>query len=372
MTSLSKINSKILDMNIPYKPKLPETNQPIIIIGASGIVKDAHLPAYEMAGFTVFGITNRTISKAHDLAKKFKIANVFENVAEAVKNAPSNAVYDITVLPDQYIEILEQLPDGAAVLIQKPMGNDLAQAREIVAVCERKKLVAGINFQLRFASFVSAARHLIKEGIIGDLYDLEFKVTVNTPWELFPLIKEHPRLEILFHSVHYIDCIRSFLGNPKSVMAKTEKHPLKKLSSSRSTIILDYGEDKHVVINTNHDHHFGAKHEESYIKWEGTKGAIKAKMGLLMNYPDGLPDEFEYSIANENGEYEWKKIELEGSWFPEAFIGTMSNLMRFKEGSDIKLLASVQDVLDTMKVVEACYISNESGGVSLNELYFTI
>lgn len=355
-------------MNIPYQPKLPETNQPIIIIGASGIVKDAHLPSYEMAGFTVFGITNRTISKAHDLAKQFKIAHVFENVADAVKNAPSNAVYDITVLPDQYIEILEQLPDRAAVLIQKPMGNDLAQAREIIAVCERKNLVAAINFQLRFASFVSAARHLINEGIIGELYDFEFKVTVNTPWELFPLIKEHPRLEILFHSVHYIDCIRSFLGNPKSVMAKTAKHPLKKLSSCRSTIILDYGEDKHVVINTNHDHHFGPKHEESYIKWEGTKGAIKAKMGLLMNYPDGLPDEFEYSILNENGEYEWKKIELEGSWFPEAFIGTMSNLMRFKEGSDTKLLASVLDVLDTMKVVEACYVSNKNGGVSLGEL----
>ena len=103
-------------MNIPYKPKLPETNQPIIIIGASGIVKDAHLPAYEMAGFTVFGITNRTISKAHDLAKQFNIEHVFENVAEAVKNAPANAVYDITVLPDQYIEILEQLPDGRQYL----------------------------------------------------------------------------------------------------------------------------------------------------------------------------------------------------------------------------------------------------------------
>ena len=59
------------------------------------------------------------------------------------------------------------------------------------------------------------------------------------------------------------------------------------------------------------------------------------------------------ALANEEGKYEWKKIELEGSWFPEAFIGTMSNLMRFKEGSDDKLLASVQDVLDTMKVVEA-------------------
>jgi hypothetical protein len=28
----------------------------------------------------------------------------------------------------------------------------------------------------------------------------------------------------------------------------------------------------------------------------------------------------------------------------------------------------VQDVLDTMKVVEACYISNKNGGVSLEEL----
>ncbi|WP_417939439.1 Gfo/Idh/MocA family protein [Flavobacterium sp. RS13.1] len=354
-------------MTIPYKPLLPETTQPIIIIGASGIVKDAHLPAYKMAGMSVFGITNRTLSKAQDMAKQFGIPNVFENVAEAVKNAPSNAVYDITVLPDQYIEILEQLPDGAAVLIQKPMGNDLAQAREIVAVCERKKLVAAINFQLRFASFVSAARYIINQGMIGDLYDLEFKVTVNTPWELFPLIKEHPRLEILFHSVHYIDCIRSFLGNPKGVYAKTTHHPLKKLSSCRSSIILDYSDSMRVVINTNHDHHFGSKHEESYIKWEGTKGAIKAKMGLLMNYPDGMPDEFEVALEKD-GTYEWEKINLEGSWFPEAFIGTMSNLMRFKEGSDDKLLASVQDVLDTMKVVEACYISNQKGGIPLNEL----
>ncbi|MEY4433263.1 MAG: hypothetical protein RLZZ44_1397 [Bacteroidota bacterium] len=357
-------------MTINYQPLLPETQQPIIIIGASGIVNDAHLPAYKMAGFTVFGITNRTLSKAHDLAKKYTIPHVFESVADAVKNAPNNAVYDITVLPDQYIEILEQLPDGAAVLIQKPMGNDLAQAREIVAVCERKQLVAGINFQLRFASFVSAARDLISRGVIGELYDLEFRVAVNTPWELFPLIKEHPRLEILFHSVHYIDCIRSFLGNPKSVMAKTVKHPLKKLSSSRSTIILDYGEQMRVVINTNHDHAFGSHHEESYIKWEGTKGAIKAKMGLLMNYPEGLPDVFEYAtISSENStQYEWHKVPLEGSWFPEAFIGTMSNLMRYKEGSDSTLHASVQDVLDTMKIVEACYISTTQGGISIDEL----
>ncbi|MFL1011644.1 extracellular solute-binding protein [Flavisericum labens] len=351
-----------------YKPLLPETEQPIIIVGASGIVKDAHLPAYKMAGFKVYGITNRTVSKANKMAEDHGIPYVFKNVADAVKNAPDNAVYDITVLPDQYVEILELLPDGAAVLIQKPMGNDYKQAKEIVEVCERKNLVAAINFQLRFASFVSAARNMIDKGLIGDLYDMEFKVTVKTPWELFPVIKKHPRLEILFHSVHYIDCIRSFLGNPERVMARTTKHPLKDLSSCRSTIIMDYGDNISVKINTNHDHDFSTRNQESYIKWEGTKGAIKAKMGLLMNYPDGLPDTFEYVISEEGKELEWKTLELEGSWFPEAFIGTMSNLMRFKEGTDKELYTSVQDVLDTMKVVEACYISDSKGGVSLSEL----
>ncbi len=355
-------------MQIPYKPELPKTKQPIVIIGASGIVKDAHLPAYKMAGFEVFGITNRTFAKAQAMAAEFGIPHVFETVADAVKSAPANAVYDITVMPEQYIEILEQLPDGAAVLIQKPMGNDLAEAKEILAVCERKNLVGAINFQLRFAPFVAAARYLINEGIIGELYDLEFKVTVNTPWELFPLVKVHPRLEILFHSVHYIDCIRSFVGDPKSVLAKTWRHPSKDLSSSRSTIILDYGDTMRAVINTNHDHHFGPEHEESYIKWEGTKGAVKAKMGLLMNYPAGLEDVFEYSVQNEAGKYEWKKVQLEGSWFPEAFVGTMANLMRFKEGSDSELYASVENVLGTMQVVEACYFSNKNGGIPQGEL----
>ena len=34
----------------------PSKNNPIIIIGTGGIVKDAHLPAYKKAGFNVHGL----------------------------------------------------------------------------------------------------------------------------------------------------------------------------------------------------------------------------------------------------------------------------------------------------------------------------
>lgn len=350
-----------------YQPQLPETVQPIVIIGAGGIVADAHLPAYKLAGFKVHGIVNRTKAKAQQLADQFQIPNVYDTLAEAVAKSPANVVYDLTIMPEQYIEVLEQLPDGAAVLIQKPMGDDFTQATAILELCRKKKLIAAINFQLRFAPFVSAARYMIDQGMIGELYDLEVRVTIKTPWEIFPHVMVHPRLEILYHSIHYIDMLRSFLGNPESVMAKTLKHPAKTLSSSRSTILLDYGDTMHAVINTNHDHDFGAHNQECFIKWEGTKGAIKANIGLLMNYPHGIPDVFEYCIPEQGKAPEWKRMELEGSWFPEAFIGTMSNLMRYREGSSTKMYTSVEDVINTMAVVEGAYLSSDKGGIKVSE-----
>lgn len=352
-------------IDIEYKTILPSIQLPIVIIGAGGIVKDAHLPAYKKAGFEVYGIVNRTRSKAEALAKEFDIPHVFDTVEDAVANAPANTVYDITIMPDQFIASLEALPDGAAVLIQKPMGDYYGQSQAILAVCKRKRLVAAINCQLRQAPFVNAARWLIDQGHIGELYDMEVRVTVNTPWELFPHVMVHPRLEILYHSVHYIDLIRSFLGNPQSIYAKTLRHPAKSLSSSRTTLLFDYGDTMHAVVNTNHDHDFGTKHQESYIKWEGTKGAVKAKMGLLMDYPYGVPDEFEYYVKSETEKSDWVKYPIEGSWFPDAFVSSMGSLMRFKLGEINVLPAAVEDVIHTMAVVEAAYRSSERGGEAI-------
>ena len=342
---------------------------PIIIIGAGGIVRDAHLPAYRKAGFNVIGITNRTRSRAEKLAEEFGIPTVYNSVADAVKQAPDHAVYDITIMPEQFIETLNQLPDGSAVLLQKPMGDHFLQSNQILEVCRKKNLLAAVNCQLRFAPFVNAARWMIGQGLIGELYDMEIRVTVNTPWELFPHVMIHPRLEIQYHSIHHIDLVRSFLGDPGSVMAKTLKHPAKQLSSTRSTILFDYGDTTHAVVNTNHDHIFGAKHEESFIKWEGTKGAIRATMGLLMDYPNGVPDEFEYCLLEAGTTPQWQKVQLEGSWFPDAFIGTMGSLMRYKEGSSNSLPTSVEDVIKTMAVVESAYISSDRGGVVIADRF---
>ncbi len=349
-------------MQIIDKVLMPKTKIPIIIIGASSIVKDAHLPAYKNGGFEVFGILNRTKSKAELLATAYNIPNVFNNLKEAIAAAPEKVIYDIAIMPQQYLDILNELPDGSIILLQKPMGETLDEAKEILAVCRRKKHIAAINFQLRHAPFIIAARKLIEEGQIGEIYDFEVRLTTFTPWDIFPIIALNKRLEILYHSIHYMDLIRSFLGNPKSIVSKTFGHPIKSYSSTRTTTIFDYGEDTRAVINTNHDHHFGPKNQESFIKMEGTKGAIKIKMGLLLDYPHGVPDKFEYCFLEENKETEWIEYKIDGSWFPEAFTNIMAGLMRFAEGTESCLPTHVEDVIHTMEIVESAYLSNEKDG----------
>jgi predicted dehydrogenase len=347
-----------------YTLELPRAPRPIVILGAGGIVRDAHLPAYRKAGFEVVAICDVNEDRARGLAAEYGIPGVYSSISDAVAAAPADAVIDIALVPDRFPAALEALPDGAAVLIQKPLGNSLAEASALVEICHRKGLIAAVNTQLRFAPQIAGARALIASGAIGELFDLEVRISVNTPWEMFPFVFGMERLEFTMHSVHYMDLVRSFLGNPTGVSAITVGHPLKELASTRSVIVFRYRDRPlRVVITTNHDHDYGSRFEESFVKWEGTKGAVRAQLGLLLDYPTGGADALDYVLRDEP-EAGWRPIPFEGSWFPDAFIGSMSALQRFVEGSVDVLPTSVDDVFDTMAVVEAAYESDERGGVA--------
>ncbi len=346
-----------------YTLDLPEEPRPIVVIGAGGIVRDAHLPAYAKAGFPVVSICDVLEERARTLAGQYDIPRVHDSVAAAVQAAPEGAVFDVALMPEHHVATLEQLPDGAAVLLQKPLGHYLEDARAVLEVCHRKQLVAAVNTQLRFCPYIAGARALIASGAIGELYDVEVRVSVRTPWEMFPAVLTLDRLELNMHSVHYLDLVRSFLGDPTGVSATTVRHPAKTTANSRSDIILHYGDRPlRVVVSTNHDHHFGPTYEESFVKWEGTAGAVRAQMGLLLDYPTGGPDLLEHQLDAE-ADKGWQPLPFEGSWFPDAFIGSMGVVHRYLEGSIAALPTNVDDVFRTMAVIEAAHTDAARHGV---------
>ena len=157
--------------------QIPSGNLPIFIIGAGGIVNTAHLPAYKLAGFNVQGIVDVLPAKAKQTAENFGIPHIFLTVEEMIAQVPADAVFDVAVPGSQTIPLLNQLPEGSSVLLQKPMGENFGEAKKILQLAREKNLRAAINFQLRYAPYILAAKDLIQSGQLGDLNDIEVNVS---------------------------------------------------------------------------------------------------------------------------------------------------------------------------------------------------
>src|SRR5215472_4093791 len=168
----------------PPQIQVPRERHPIVLIGAGGIARDAHLPAYRKAGFPVASVFDRVRERAASVSREFEIPFVANSLSDAIAAAPPTAVFDIATPAGEFLSVLEHLPPGRGVLMQKPMGENQLQARQILDVCRARKLKAAVNFQLRYAPAVMTARGLIANGAIGQLHDMEVRVTVYTPWHL--------------------------------------------------------------------------------------------------------------------------------------------------------------------------------------------
>ncbi len=353
-------------------PPRPKTPRPIVILGAGGIVRAAHLPAYEKAGFPVIAVADPAPGRAVELAAEKSVGRGFDSIAEAVQFAPKDAIFDIAVPASQLMSILPQLPRGAAVLIQKPMGETIDEARAIRDLCRNNGLTAAVNFQLRYAPNNLGAVALAKAGVLGELHDMEVQVRTYTPWDLWTFLSKAPRLEILYHSIHYLDLVRSWLGTPQGVYAKTVRNPNPKsaaLAATKSSIILDYGDWKRVVVTTNHGHDFAGT-QRSFVQWEGTEGAIRMDMGVNLDYPRGVPDTLSYAERGLNSapggpNAPWTSLPVSGNWFPDAFMGSMGALQAFVDGTVSDLPTSFESAFETMALVEAAYQSSARGGESL-------
>ncbi len=100
------------------------------------------------------------------------------------------------------------------------------------------------------------------------------------------------------------------------------------------------------------------------MRIDGQNGAAYVKLGLLLNYPEGEPEEVHVKTEGTG----WTAVPMNGRWFPDAFVGVMSNLQRVAAGEDRHLHTSVEDAARTMALVEACWQSSQNGATPIPQL----
>ena len=244
------------------------------------------------------------------------------------------------------------------------MGSDLDEATKILKVCRERKLKAAVNFQLRFSPMMLAVKDAVDRGLFGRLLDVEVRVSIDTPWRLFAFLKGLPRIEIAVHSIHYLDLIRGFLGDPSGVHAKTIGHPSSEMAQTRTAAILDYRRRDPVR---------DVGQPQPRLRPQAPGGGVSVRgVGRRGARQDGRAARLSARRAGRTHDQGERRAGLgpgsaARSWFPDAFVGRMANLQRFVAGEDKELIASVEDAWTTMALVEAAFESSARPATPLRE-----
>ncbi len=357
---MEKSNGATAYVDLQQTWPLPSVMRPITILGAGDIVKTAHLPAYRKLGFPIAGIFDLNQRSAHLVAQEFDVAQVFESLDEAIEGTGSQGAYDIALPPTAILPTVSKLPKGSVALIQKPIGENLAETRKIISALDSRKITAAANFQLRFTPSMLAIHDAVRRGILGSIVDVDVHLAVYMPWENWSFIPALNAVEIPLHSIHYLDWIRSLLGEPASVFAKSVAHPrYSDLKDSRSSIILDYGNLARCCLSLNHTYNYGPELTEATIRVEGTKGCAHLDLGYLMDYTHPSPERLQMVTAGGT----WRDIPLIGERVPDSFGSVMANLQRYVASEDKVLHTDIHDSFATMALVEAALDSSRQGGL---------
>ncbi|GAB3743080.1 Gfo/Idh/MocA family protein [Microlunatus parietis] len=334
------------------------------IIGAGAIVDVAHLPAYRALGLEVVAIADLDRAKAADVAARHGIGTAYGSAEELLAD-PRVEVIDIAVTAAAQPALAGAvIQSGRPVLAQKPFAPDVATGQGIVDLAAERKVALAVNQQLRFDEGIAAAHRMIELGWIGDVTAMSIMVDIRTAFfDDWPWMRALDRVEITYHSIHYHDVIRWFLGDPDAVFCAAGRQPGQPGRGETRTISTYlYGSGVRALVHANHDNLHGDN--SATFRIEGTKGAIRGTLGLLYDYPRGRPDTLELhsTVLPTDG---WLPYPVTTRWIPDAFRGPISSLLNhLADGTPLR--SSGADNLGTLRLVEALYTSiDEARSVEL-------
>jgi predicted dehydrogenase len=348
-------------VNLNLHPPLPvKKDFRIGILGSGFIVNDCHLVSYRRAGFNPVAIASRSRDKAAKVAARHSIPKVHDG-CEQLLDDPSIEVLDLAVPPNAQLALIQAACRRGTVkgiLAQKPLAMNYAEARQAVQACELAGITLAVNQNMRYDQSVRAAKTLLTNGVIGPpvLATIDMRGIPHwMPWQA-----ELGWLTLRIMSVHHLDCFRYWFGEPESIYCSTRTDPRTPFPHTDGicTYILEYaGGLRCVAID---DPWTGPAKEgcpgDPGIHWrlEGLNGLALGDIGWC-KVPYTSPSTVRYASKGDPAFHEPKWSE---SWFPDAFAGTMAQLLiALETGAEPAL--SGRDNLQTMALVDAAYLSAE-------------
>jgi predicted dehydrogenase len=203
----------------------------VAVIGL-GVIGKNHARWYSQnQDVELVAVCDMLADRVDPIARQYGI-KAYSDVDELLRLEQIDAVSICTAGPENgghhYEPTIRCLDAGKHVLVEKPISNDIQQARDMVRRAKERGLLLGVNLNHRFTPAAERAKRLQAEDALGEVLFVNMALWINNPNESSPWF--HMRA---LHP-HSIDVMRYFGGPIKRVQAFMHKGPGRNIWSNAS------------------------------------------------------------------------------------------------------------------------------------------
>ena len=191
---------------------------------------NAYLPGFRRQGATVQAIWGRNEQRVRELASQHTLPHAYSDEQSLINDPAVDAVVIATPNALHQRALEATAVAGKAVLCEKPLGMNLAQAEEMHATVQRAGIFHAVPFIWRLPDHAQEIKTLIEKGHLGQVYECHAVFSVGVWASAESALGWRGQAELAGAGVladlggHMADLARWYVGEFDQVVAQGTTH----------------------------------------------------------------------------------------------------------------------------------------------------
>ena len=152
------------------------------VIGCGGIADRRTIPGMMLtSNCELVAVMDTNYEVAQKVAAKYGAKIATADYREILANDEIEAVYIASPVFCHKEQAIAAAKAKKHILLEKPIGINFAETREIIAACRREKVKLGVGFMMRYSSYHMAMKDISASGTIGEIVSMRGQLTCWYP-----------------------------------------------------------------------------------------------------------------------------------------------------------------------------------------------
>ena len=318
------------------------------IVGYGAIAEKFHQPGIKASNYAeISGVYDKNKDRCSKLASVEPDVKCYKSYEEMLSDSRIEAVLLATPNNFHCSNVISAAEAGKHILCEKPMALNMVESRLMVDMCDKAGVTFMVAHHLRFKACNIRTAEVISEGKLGRISSARAIWSFNIPGGLLSDgWRENKNMsgggQIMNVNSHCIDLLVYLFGKPQRVTAflQTEKGSV---VESGSIVMIEF--DNGILgIAQGSYREKGSSNNLEILGSESTvivEGACSAgKDGELKYFPSGVCEKVETDVSPYTKEVDHFARSIKEKFEP---------------------ISSGRKILDTMMVIDAAYLSAQTG-----------